>query len=225
MLRLMLSSFVIFLCACGSQPQREPGREKPSVDLSGHWEMDYSRSDNVNDKLQRMMREWQRAAEKRAAMDRGRSSGPAISMGGDSRTFNRIVASARLADMITESQVLDIEQSDIDIEIARENTFALTCVFSEGEPEVVLDELGSEVCGWDAGELVFIVHLPDGLAIRHRITMSGDGERLRVSTTVDSDSAPPFTMNRFYFKFNPLPEDYSCEYTLSRGNVCQRGPS
>jgi hypothetical protein len=224
MLRLILISTLFILSACGSAPQRQPAREKPSVDLTGHWEMDYSRSDNVNDKLQRMMREWQRAAEKRASMDRGRS-GPAISMGGDSRSFNRIVASARLADMITESQVLDIEQSDVDIEVARESTFALTCVFSEGEPEVVLDDLGSEVCGWDGGDLLFIIHLPDSLAIRHRFTMAADGERLRVSTTVDSDSAPPFTMNRFYFKFNPLPEDYSCEYTLSRGNVCQRGPS
>ncbi len=213
--------FCLLLGACASEPKRVQPKAAP-VDLSGYWEMDYSRSDNVNDKLQRIYREWQRAAERRASMDRGRNQSPTVSIGTNPRAFNAMVASARLADMITESQVLEIEQSDIDIEIKRENTYALSCVFNEGEPEVVLDELGSELCGWDGSEMVFIVQLPDGLDISHRVTMSENGDRLRVSTTVDSSTAAPFTMNRFYFKFNPLPEDYSCEYTLSKGNVCQR---
>jgi hypothetical protein len=188
--------------------------------------MDYSRSDNINERLQLMLREWQRAAERRAnSNSRGRGAGPVVSIDATPRGFNGLVAAARLAELITESQVLEIEQNDIDIEINRENSFALTCVFSEGEPQVVLDELGAEICGWDANDLIFRIRLPDGLNIHHRVTMSAEGDRLRVTTTVDSDQASPFTVNRFYYRFNPMPVDYSCEYTLSKGNVCQRNKS
>ena len=223
----MLSFFLLLaLVGCAGTPEqtaRAPGKSNAPapVNFSGHWEMDYGRSDDVNHKLRAMAREWQRQAERRAQGDRRAG----LSINTTPRAFNAVIASARLAEMITESQVLEIIQSDVDIEIHRDNTFTLTCVFAEGEPEVVIDELGSELCGWDANNLVFLVQLPDGLNIRHRVTMAEDGDRLRVTTTIDSSSAPPFTLNRFYFRFNPLPEDYSCEYTLSRGNVCQRGPS
>ena len=223
MLRLAILAPLIILVGCSSEPTRVV--QALPVDLSGHWEMDYSRSDNVNEKLRRTLREWQRQLEKRAAMDRGRAQGPTIPVGGSPKAFNAILASARLADMITESQVLEIEQSAGDIEIRRENTFALTCIFQDGEPEVVVDDLGSETCGWTRGELIFVIQLPNGLNIQHRLTISEQGDRLRVATTVDSEGSAPFTVNRLYFKFNPLPEDYNCEYTLSRGNVCQRGPT
>jgi hypothetical protein len=217
---LFLIALLGLLTACGSEPVRHPAPAPTAIDFSGHWEMDYGRSDNVDAKLNALYREWQRAAERRANMER-RGSGPNVSV--DNKSFRSVVALARLADSITSSQVLDIEQTDIDIEIKRENDFTLTCVFSEGEPEVVLDELGSEVCGWDAHQLVFQILLPDGLDIQHRITMSDKRDRLHMATRVDSKSSAPFTINRFYFRFNPLPENYSCEYTLSRGNVCQSG--
>jgi hypothetical protein len=216
------------LAACGGQPSLRGQATRPAnpaVDFSGSWEMDFGRSDNINERLQIMYREWQRAAEKRSNMNSGgRGQGPTVSVNA-SRGFNGMIAAARLAELITESQVLEIEQGDLDIEIKRENSFALTCVFSEGEPEVVLDKLGAEICGWDASDLVFRIQLPDGLNIFHRVTMSEAGDRLRVATTVDSDAGAPFTVNRFYYRFNPLPEDYSCEYTLSKGNVCQRNKS
>ncbi len=206
------------LVACGGEPVRSPTVSSSVLDFSGHWEMDYGRSDNVDAKLNALYREWQRAAERRANMER-RGQQAAV----NPYNFRSVVALARLADTITSSQVLEIEHTDIDIEIQRENDFTLSCVFREGEPEVVLDELGSEVCGWDAHQLVFHILLPDGLDIRHRLTMSERGDRLHVATRVGSKKAAAFTVNRFYFRFNPLPENYSCEYTLSRGNVCQSG--
>lgn len=214
---------LVLLSACGSEPTRRQPAAAPAaaaVDFSGHWEMDYGRSDDVNNKLQLMYREWRRLMEKRANNDRRGVQGPALTIDA-SRDFNSVVALAKFADFITDSQVLDIEQTKIDIEIRRENNFALTCVFSENDPVTVVDELGSEICGWDAHQLVFHIRMPDGLDIRHQVTMSSVGDRLRVATTVDSKSSPPFTLNRFYLRFNPLPENYSCEYTLSRGNVCQ----
>lgn len=227
--RTFILLLVGLLAACGSEPSRRAtAAQSPStdIDFTGSWEMDYGRSDNINERLQLMLREWQRAAERRAnSNNRGRGAGPSLSIDASPRGFNSLVASARLAELITESQVLEIEQTDLDIEIRRENSFALTCVFSEGEPQVVLDELGAEICGWDASDLIFRIRLPDGLNIHHRVTMSAAGDRLRVATTIDSKQAAPFTVNRFYYRFNPMPEDYSCEYTLSKGNVCQRNKS
>lgn len=218
MKRIVLSLLTCGILACGSQPPAVPSAPRVT-DLSGHWELDYSRSDNVDHRLQSLYREWRREQERRARGDQYRSTYGAI----DSRAFRALVDVARLADMITDSQVLEIEQSDADIEIRRENSFALTCVFRDGRPEVVVDELGAEVCGWDAHQLVFHIQLPEGLDIQHRVTLSNDAERLHIATRVDSRSSVPFTLNRFYFRFDPLPEDYRCEYTLSRGNVCQSG--
>lgn len=212
----------VWLAGCGSgpaaRPVPSPAAAPQIADFSGHWELDYGRSDDVDRKLRSMYREWQREAERRARGDQYRAS---MGLPADSRDFRALVDVARLAELITDSQVLDIEQTGADIEIRRENNFALACVFQEGRPEVIVDELGAEVCGWDAHQLVFHIRLPDGLDIRHRLTMSEDAERLHIATRVDSRKSAPFTVNRFYFRFNPLPEDYSCEYTLSRGNVCQ----
>jgi hypothetical protein len=216
MKRTLPTLLTCLLCACSSQPVVLP--EPEITDFSGHWEMDYGRSDNVDQKLQSMYREWRRDQERRARGDQYRASTGGLV---DSRSFRALVDVARLAEMITDSQVLEIEQTDADIEIRRENSFALSCVFQAGEPEIVIDEFGAEVCGWDAHQLVFHIRLPDGLDIQHRVTMSSDTERLHIATSVDSRNSTPFTLNRFYFRFDPLPADYSCEYTLSRGNVCQ----
>ena len=226
MLRLAsLLCCCLLCCACtfrSGPPQ--PSAQVPRPSFSGDWEMDYGRSENAEEKLENIYREMQRTAERRASLERNR--GQVISANiNASRTFRNMVAAARLADMITRSQVLHIEQSDRDIEIRREDTFALNCVFSEGKPEMVVEGLGTESCRWEAADLVFLLQLPDNLDISHRITISPDGDQLGIYTTVDSGSAPPFTLKRFYFKFKSLPKDYSCEYTLSRGRVCQRSPS
>jgi hypothetical protein len=226
MLKIIPLLLVVLLSACGSEPTRrassQPAQRTPSVDFSGHWELDYSRSDDVDSKLQTMYREWRRIMEKRASGDRRGSSMSSVQVD-MSRGFKSVVALAQFADLITDSQVLDIEQSDIDIEIRRENNFALTCVFSKGEPDAVFDELGSEICGFDAHQLLFHIRMPDGLDVQHRVTMSDTRDRLHIATRVDSDKASPFTVNRFYYRFTPLPENYRCEYTLSKGNVCQSG--
>ena len=50
------------LAACGGEPVRSPIVSSSVLDFSGHWEMDYGRSDNVDAKLNALYREWQRAA-------------------------------------------------------------------------------------------------------------------------------------------------------------------
>ncbi|MEE4190195.1 MAG: hypothetical protein V2I66_01375 [Halieaceae bacterium] len=224
---ILAALLAVLVSACASEPEAPAAPEQKLVlptplmkDFSGHWEMDYGRSDNVDRKLRSLYREMQRNAQRVARGDqRSRIMSPELV----NASFGKVVDMARMADMITDSQVLDIEQSADDIEIRRENNFTLTCVFNDGQPELVIDELGSEICGWDAQQLLFRIALPDGLDILHRVSMSEDRQRLHVATTVNRRGASPFTLNRFYFRFDPLPEDYECEYTLSRGNVCQTG--
>ena len=114
----------------------------------------------------------------------------------------------------------------IDITIEREDNFALSCSFHDDTPEPVIDDLGSELCGWDAHQLVFLISMPDGLRVNHRMSIARDGQKLHIATTItNSSSSGPFTLNRVYYRFNALPEDYNCTYTLSKGNVCSRSSS
>lgn len=218
-------TLVAVLSACSSSAPVEsgPGPRDESVDFSGSWEMDYGRSDNVEQQLRSIYNELRRDAERRARAGGGSNAG-SINAGADpSRTMARMIDLARMADYITASQVVTVEQGPNDIIIEREDNFALTCTFTDDTPEPVIDELGSELCGWDSHQLVFLTQLPDGLKINHRLTVSQDRQSLQITTTLNqSGSAASFTVNRVYYRFNPLPADYECEYTLSRGNVCSR---
>ena len=210
------------------------------VDFSGSWELDYRRSDNLRDRVRKIYRDLLRQAERRARAlrrDSGRDMGLTIGRDtGSSRmameaarmasdTIAAITPLARLADYITTSQVLEIEQSETDITVEREDTFALNCHFQADAPLLITAELGSELCGWDKHQLVFIVALPDNTRIKHRLTLAPDGQQLHIATTVSRSRDRTFTLNRVYYRFDPLPPDYQCEYTLSRGNVCSRSGS
>jgi hypothetical protein len=224
---LLLCSVLLVACSGSPSPKSSQARvaeRDESVDFSGSWEMDYGRSDNVDDRLRSIYNELQRQAERRA---RGRgevSNRGTLSMGTpEGQSMSAIVALARLADYITTSQVLTIEQSEIDITVEREDNFALGCTFIDDTPEPVINELGSELCGWDAHQLVFLISMPDGLRVNHRMTLAPDGQKLHIATSVSNGgNAHPFTLSRVYYRFNPLPPDYACKYTLSKGNVCSR---
>ena len=225
---LLLISALLAGCAQSPAPRQVAARDE-TVDFSGSWEMDYGHSDDVDDRLRSIYNELRREAERRA-----RARGTEISnrsgtlnMGSpEGQSMSAIVALARLADYITTSQVLSIEQSEIDITVEREDNFALGCSFHDDTPEPVINELGSELCGWDAHQLVFLISMPDGLRVNHRMTLAPDGQRLHIATTVSNSSkSRPFILNRVYYRFDPLPPDYACKYTLSKGNVCSRASS
>jgi hypothetical protein len=222
---LLALVLVAALNACSSSPSVEskPIPRDESVDFSGSWEMDYGRSDNVEQQLRSIYNELRRNAERRARAAGG-TNASSMNAGADpSRTMARVIDLARMADYITGSQVVTVEQGPTDIVIEREDNFALTCTFTDDTPEPVIDELGSELCGWDSHQLVFLTQLPDGLKINHRLTVSPDRQSLQITTTLNQSGSPAsFTVNRVYYRFNPLPADYECEYTLSRGNVCSR---
>jgi hypothetical protein len=220
-LSLALVAVTLTLSACGTEPELPAGagRTNGSVDFSGDWEVDYSQSDNIRDRYDMMIRELQRQAERRArggvAQSNGSASLGAVGSG------ESLYALARMAELITDVQLLDIEQDEIEVSVKREGSFALQCEFHAGQLHRVETPLGSELCGWDGHQLVFHVALPEGLRIIHRFTLGPEGQRLNIATTVRSQQVSyPFTINRVFNRYDPESSGIRCKQTLSRGRVC-----
>ncbi|WP_133125961.1 hypothetical protein [Pseudohalioglobus lutimaris] len=182
--------------------------------------MDYSQSENVREAFDVLIRELQRQAERQArSMSQGggtlSTSGVGIGNGAS------IYALARMAEIVTEPQLLDIEQSEHHISVKRDGSFALSCEFHNGGFDSRESVLGNEICGWDGHQLLFQVYLPDGLTIYHRFTLGPDGERINIATTLRSDQvASPFALDRVYRRYDPNASGIRCKQTLSKGRVC-----
>ncbi len=225
---MMRSSIIAVLClvltACA--PPRKPvideymmriDGEMPA-DLSGSWERDYSRGDDVNQVLRDIYYYLSRTSADRAYTTRPGPVQPS------SRDMASVRALARLAELITRPQVLTISQNDSEITVDRKDDFSLMCAFYDGVAKGTDSDYGTEICGWDGNQLVSHLVLPDGLQITHRFDVSQDREQLRVITTVSSATARvPFTLRRFYRRFERLPPDFNCIETLSMKRVCSTG--
>ncbi|EED35469.1 hypothetical protein NOR51B_1415 [Luminiphilus syltensis NOR5-1B] len=209
------------LLACGGSQKPKPVTFAPArpADFSGHWEVDYSRSENVQTKLNAVIREVQREQARRArAIEQGRSPGPAQS---GRNSWRSIIGLAEMADLITAIELVEIVQSDREVRIKRDNSFALICDIRKPPPVVQMTAFGSERCGWDGHQLYFQIALPDGLTIEHRITMAQTRDLLGISTTVSSGQvSESFLVNKVYARYDPESAGYRCRQTLSKGRVC-----
>jgi hypothetical protein len=215
-LTALLAACVILL-ACAGDPQTRPAQVGTSVDFTGSWEADYSRSETVVEQYQAMMNQLQREAQRRARQGGNQPAVGVYAMGSGADLY----ALARMAEIITESQLLEIRQEENEITVKREGNFALHCEFYPGQLHRVETPLGDEICGWDGHQLVFSIALPEGLGIRHRLTLDSRGERLQIATTVTSSQSPyPFTVDKVYRRFDPTADGITCRQTLSRGRVC-----
>ena len=213
--------WMLGLLGCSSSTPALQSASQERVDFSGFWELDYGQSDNIQSQLNALVRDLRRQAE-RAAKASGDSRG-AISMGtaGGTNSAPSIIGLAQMADLITQSQLLEIEQGPNDIRVKREGDFALTCEFFSGDSQLVENPLGTEICGWNGHQLIFRIYLPEGLSIQHRLSLSPSAERMGIATTVVSDRvSQPFTLNRVYNRYTPGEAGYTCEITLTRGKVC-----
>ena len=185
------------------------------MDFSGHWEVDYARSDSVQTQLNSTFRDIQRQAQRqRDAAEKGVTyQGPPI---GD---VDAILALAKMAELVTASDLLEIHQDVAVVRIDRENSFALVCDISDGQTSAT--QLGREACWWDGQQLHFAIDLPEGLSIRHRFIRSADGallaQRTRLSTRGTNRD---FEVSRIFARFEPGNRGYHCINTLSRGRVC-----
>lgn len=212
------------LAACTQQPTINSETlsyvgEMPA-NLGGSWERDYSRGDDARNVLQRIYNQMSRAAQQRAGGPYSSSSDVGIS----AKDASTIQALAQLADEITRPDVLTISQNENEISVERKDDFAMLCEFSGGVSKGTESVYGSEVCGWDQDQLVSYLTLPDGLSVIHRFTISNDRNYLRVVTTVASTTTRyPFTLSRFYRKFEPASSEFNCVETLSMKRVCSTG--
>jgi len=215
--------FCLLIAACSQQPALEIadgsfGGPIP-VDFSGSWERDYSRGDDIDTTLRYMYRQMTRAMADPNTSRRGPPM-PSVSQ----RDVDSIVALARMAEMITRPDVLTISQDEYQIVVAREDDFSMTCEFYDGVAKSTASDYGTEVCGWSGLQLVSNLILPDGLLVTHRFAISPNGHNLHVRTTVSSStSRNPFTVNRYYMKFDPPESKFNCIETLSMKRVCSTG--
>jgi len=221
-LRLLLSTVVFSLlligCAASSETVIELRPATPQS-LAGFWEVDYSRSDNLNEQLSSIARRVQREAAKRArAAEDGRPFIASVLP-----SSNELVTLARLTEVITEPTLLEIYQDDSQIRIKRDNSFALNCAAlpsTVGFSETV-DVVGAQRCGWDADQLLFELQLFEGLKVSHRFSISQSNDALLMTTIVKTtSSAYPFRVNQYFTRYDPADLGYRCERTLSRGTVC-----
>ncbi len=207
----------LLLGACAGQGASLSSQARQPVNFSGHWELDYGQSDNIQVRLNEIFREMRKRSEQRAAVG-GNTVGPAINIGGDG---NSVIALAQMADLVSRSPLLTVDQDAEGIQVEREGDFALDCQFVGDSAYHAESPLGREICGWDGHQLVFTLLLPEGLSIRHRLTLSADGQLMNVASTVVSGQvAYPFTLNRVYHRFDPAAAGFRCEQTLTRGRVC-----
>ena len=215
------------LAGCASAPVEKPRLQRENlqaVDFSGSWEMDYSLSDSTQDKLDVMARDLNRQAQRRAQSEGRRRPAGAEMMVRNSAGPNSgssVLGLARMADLITQSPLLEIDQDTHKISVKREEDFSLTCEFYPGEMHKVETPFGTEICGWNGHQLVFELRLPEGLSIQHIITMGAAGQKLLIATTVVSSQVSfPFSLNRVYNRFEPGESGFQCQETLTRGRVC-----
>lgn len=198
-------------------PKPELYARPAPVDMAGAWELDHARSDNIQEQLRVIARQLQREAERRArAAERGQAvSGGALPSGRD------VFALAEMAELITAPTLLDVVQTDTQIRLKRDNSFALICNTDVPPPSVSVTPFGSEQCGWDGHQLFFDIALPDNLLIRHRITRPSLTDVLVIRTAVYSPTVrDPFVVRKVFTRYQPERAGYRCTQTLSRGKVC-----
>ena len=228
---LLLSLLCLVLAACSSTPQSSRAVSRAvvnqtdrAVNFSGFWELDYSQSDNIQANLNALVRDVRQQSQQRPqGAGVYQQAGPGMIIGGpgDTNSGASIIGLAQMADLVTQSQLLEVTQDESKIRVKREGDYALSCEFYLGQYHTVETPLGSEICGWEEHQLIFKTMLPEGLTIQQVLSLAPDGQRLNIATTVISDRVTsPFTVNRVYVQYVPQDDGYSCKMTISKGRVC-----
>jgi hypothetical protein len=108
----------LLLCACSSPPAKRPVLQ----------------SDNTQQKLDSVVGELNREAQRRAQgnMQQGPIGGGIIMGNTGANSGSSILGLVRMADMITQSPLLEIKQDEHKILVKREQDFALSCEFHSG---------------------------------------------------------------------------------------------
>ncbi len=185
------------------------------ADFSGSWEKDYQRSDRWENELTRQMDLLRRSQSQGQVT----GSAPVVQYGGG-RRGSSMIDLARLAEMISRQNVLEISQTADEVVIEREGDAALICGTREQAMQSFSSAYGSEICGWERQQLIFRITLPEEVEIRHRFSVSDDREWLSALITIARSGTPPFNLIQVYRRFDMPGGGYNCTQTLSRGRVC-----
>ena len=185
---------------------------RPNFD--GAWQKDFGRSDKWDDELERLLDRMRRDAQ------RGQS-GQGIGGGyvNQRRGGANIVELAQLAEYISRQTIIRIRQTAVEVRVQREGDADLICNTLEATTETFTSEYGNEICGWDVGQLVYRIVLPNGVDILHRFTVSEDRSELSMATSISSGGTP-FNLLQFFWRYDSPNENYNCIETISRGNSC-----
>ena len=185
--------------------------------MTGHWEIDFARSDNLQDQLSSIARRVQREAVRRARLaeeGRGYAGSPLPDQ-------SDLVTLARLAEIITEPVLLEVIQNDARIRVKRDKSFALVCEYDGSGLSITVDTLGIQRCGWDGDQLFFMLELEEGLDVTHRLSRSDKPDMLLLVTSVETTSTRfPLVVSQYFTPYDPDALGYRCERTLTRGKVC-----
>lgn len=220
----MIKRYVGILCficlsvGCAQERHSEAvTRVATPVNMAGHWEIDFARSDNLQDQLSSIARRVQREATRRARLaEEGR--GFAGSPLPDQRD---LITLARLAEIITEPVLLEVIQSDSRIRVKRDKSFALVCEYDGSGLGVTVETLGIQRCGWDGDQLYFAIELEEGLDVTHRLSMAKETDTLLMVTSVETTATRfPMVVSQYFTPYDPDALGYRCERTLTRGKVC-----
>ena len=220
----MIKRYVGILCficlsvGCAQERHSEAvTRVATPVNMAGHWEIDFARSDNLQDQLSSIARRVQREATRRARLaEEGR--GFAGSPLPDQRD---LITLARLAEIITEPVLLEVIQSDSRIRVKRDKSFALVCEYDGSGLGVTVDTLGIQRCGWDGDQLYFAIELEEGLDLTHRLSRAKETDTLLMVTSVETTATRfPMVVSQYFTPYDPDALGYRCERTLTRGKVC-----
>jgi len=210
--------FICLTVGCAQERHSEAvTRVATPVNMAGHWEIDFARSDNLQDQLSSIARRVQREATRRARLaEEGR--GFAGSPLPDQRD---LITLARLAEIITEPVLLEVIQSDSRIRVKRDKSFALVCEYDGSGLGVTVDTLGIQRCGWDGDQLYFAIELEEGLDVTHRLSMAKETDTLLMVTSVETTATRfPMVVSQYFTPYDPDALGYRCERTLTRGKVC-----
>lgn len=223
-IQLLLVLAVVLLAGCQANRVILEAENRPDIDFSGNWELDFQLSDDLNDKLELEYLLARRSAELARNEPNRSIGGPRLNVGRVDRSLRSLIDLGRFTDMITRSNELDITHLDDRIIINRVDDYPLECRFHPGLARSDSEALGTELCGWDQHQLIFLVVLDDGLRVRHRLTLSPESDHINIATTVTAGSGSPFTLNRVFSRFEPLDDQSHCVETLARKRVCTRVP-
>ena len=216
--RLVAIGWLSLSLGCAQERQNEAiTRVATPVDMTGHWEIDFARSDNLQDQLGSIARRVQREAVRRARLaeeGRGYAGSPLPDQ-------SDLVTLARLAEIITEPVLLEVIQNDARIRVKRDKSFALVCEYDGSGLSITVDTLGIQRCGWDGNQLFFVMELEEGLDVTHRLSRSDKTDMLLLVTSVETTSTRfPLVVSQYFTPYDPDALGYRCERSLTRGKVC-----